>query len=205
MSYYDIDAILTSSQVPSPRPPPPLPLTNRPQKLPCSFRLPLPGLGHLDPSSPPTLPAHTPLALPLWLAEPLALNSPSPTPLISLDLPPALSPPVLAALRASPQSVDIRAQAPHFFALAARLLELFEDDDQVLHVLYAAFRARASDIADHAANAGAAQRSAGGGVGVGTEGVEFLRGLDEEERKLFRVAHESAKETRRWMNEVRRG
>ncbi|KFX86368.1 hypothetical protein V490_09104, partial [Pseudogymnoascus sp. VKM F-3557] len=36
------------------------------------------------------------------------------------------------------------------------------------------------------------------------EAVEFLRGLDEEERKLFRVSHESAKAAKAWLDDEKR-
>lgn len=35
------------------------------------------------------------------------------------------------ALKADPKSVDLRAQASHFYALGARVLELFEDEDVI--------------------------------------------------------------------------
>jgi len=38
---------------------------------------------------------------------------------------------VLNALKASPQSVDLRQQASHFYALAARMLELFDEEELV--------------------------------------------------------------------------
>jgi GINS complex subunit 3 len=44
----------------------------------------------------------------------------------------------------------------------------------------------------------------GAGGAVGTDGVEFLRGLDEMERGLFRVAHDSARALRTWMGEVKK-
>jgi GINS complex subunit 3 len=75
-----------------------------------------------------------------------------------------------------------------------------------LDVLTETFRVRAVEIGDHAKNAGG--RGAAGvigvGGGVGTEGVEFLRGLDEWERGLFRVAHDSARAMRIWMGEVKK-
>lgn len=52
-------------------------------------------------------------------------------PLITLDFPPALQQRVTNALKADARSVDLRAQAPHFYALGALVLELFEDDDLV--------------------------------------------------------------------------
>lgn len=51
------------------------------------------------------------------------------------------------------------------------------------------FQKRAAEIADQAHNAR-------GTVG---EGVDFLRGLDETERQLFRAAHDSSKAMKQWM------
>lgn len=108
------------------------------------------------------------------------------------------------ALKADPKSVDLRAQAQNFYALGARMLELFEEDE-VLDVLTETFRSRAAEIGDHASNAGGAGAGrSGGGPGVGTEGVEFLRGLEESERGLFRVKHDSTKAMRSWMGDVKK-
>lgn len=51
------------------------------------------------------------------------------------------------------------------------------------------FKKRAAEIADHAHN----PRGAMG------EGADFLRGLDETERQLFRAAHDSGKAMKEWM------
>lgn len=106
------------------------------------------------------------------------------------------------ALKADSKSVDLRAQAPNFFALGAKMLELFEEDN-VLDVLTESFRTRALDIGDFAANAGGNNRT-GGGPGLGTDGVEFLRGLEESERQLFKTSHESAKALKGWMGDVKK-
>lgn len=49
----------------------------------------------------------------------------------TIDLPSSLSSRVLNALKADPRTVDLRAQAPHFFSLGARMLELFEEEEMV--------------------------------------------------------------------------
>lgn len=105
------------------------------------------------------------------------------------------------ALKADPKSVDLRALAQHFYGLGSRILELFEEEE-VCDVLMETFRTRAAEISDHASNAGASQR--GGGGGVGSDGVDFLRGLDETERNLFRAGHDSAKSMRVWMGEMKK-
>lgn len=58
-------------------------------------------------------------------------NNPGSQPLVTLDFPAPLQQRVINALKADPNSVDLRAQAPHFYALGARILDLFEDDDIV--------------------------------------------------------------------------
>lgn len=72
----------------------------------------------------------TKLELPLWLAEMLAVSqNQAGTSTLTLDLPHSLSARVLNALKADPRTLDLRALAPHFYALGARMLELFEEDE----------------------------------------------------------------------------
>lgn len=96
------------------------------------------------------------------------------------------------ALKADPRTVELRSLAPHFYALGARLLDLFEDDE-LADVLTETFRKRAGEIADMAYNS----RNVG-------EGADFLRGLDEDERALFRWAHDGARSVRLWMGELKK-
>ncbi|KAI9806150.1 MAG: DNA replication protein [Piccolia ochrophora] len=97
------------------------------------------------------------------------------------------------ALKADPRTVDLRAQAPHFYSLGAEILELF-DEEEIVDVLTETFKKRAAEISDQAHN----PRGATG------EGLEFLRTLDETERQLFRSAHDSAKTVRSWMGEMKK-
>jgi len=130
----------------------------------------------------------------------LAVSSPTPnSTLVTLDLPASLSPRILNALKASPKSVDLRQLAQNFYGLGARILELFEEEE-VCDVLMESWRVRAQEISDQAGNVGAR-----GGAGQAADGVEFLRGLDEWERGLFRAGHEGAKAMKVWMGEVKKG
>ncbi|KAA6410891.1 MAG: DNA replication complex GINS PSF3 [Lasallia pustulata] len=176
MSYYDIDAILTDAQ-----------------KVPCTFELDVPGLGFLDGNSGGDIKRGMRVSLPLWLGELLAVQRLGNSAIVSLDLPDTLSPRVLNALKADPKTVDLRALAQHFYGLAARVLNLFEEEE-IVDILTETFKKRAAEIADHAHN----PRGALG------EGAEFLRGLDEMERQLFRSAHDSAKAMRIWMGELKK-
>lgn len=58
-------------------------------------------------------------------------NNPGSQPLVTLDFPAPLQQRVINALKADPNSVDLRAQAAHFYPLGARIMDLFEDDDIV--------------------------------------------------------------------------
>ncbi|CAD0113558.1 unnamed protein product [Aureobasidium uvarum] len=111
-SYYNIDAILTDAQ-----------------KVPCTFELSVPNMGYLQGN-----PGEdgSKVELPLWLAEMLAVSNPSGnSSLATLDLPQALSQRVMNALKADPKTVDLRAQAQHFYNIGARMLELFEEEEMV--------------------------------------------------------------------------
>jgi hypothetical protein len=50
---------------------------------------------------------------------------------VTLDPPAALSQRVLNALKADPRTVDLRALAPHFYNLGARILELFDEEEMI--------------------------------------------------------------------------
>ncbi|KAL9115187.1 MAG: hypothetical protein Q9227_000981 [Pyrenula ochraceoflavens] len=204
MSYYDIDAILTDAQ-----------------KLPCTFQLDVPGLGYLDNNAGEGIKAGTRVDLPLWLGEMLAVSTrlQSDTPLLKIEYPTTLSPRVLNALRADPLTVDLRALSPHFYSLAMRCFDLF-DDDEVVGVMLETFKIRSTHITDHAHNARTSSSSSSTShtatssrsstshrhtatnentsSNIGSEGVEFLRGLDELERGLFRRAHDGAKGVKGW-------
>ncbi|KAF7173466.1 hypothetical protein CNMCM5623_005724 [Aspergillus felis] len=182
MAYYDVDSILTDAQ-----------------KLPCTFELEVPGLGILEGNPGENIKAGTRMDLPLWLGVMLFPLTPKKrarlgtSRLVTLDLPSALSDRVINALKADPRTVDLRSLAPHFYSLSERVLDLFEEEEMV-DVLINTFKKRAAEIADHAHNP----------KGALGEGADFLRGLDETERQLFRVAHDSAKETRIWAGEAKK-
>ncbi|CAK7270795.1 DNA replication protein [Sporothrix epigloea] len=221
MSYYDVDAILTDAE-----------------KVPCTIEIDVPGLGYLDQSPSHTLKAGTRLQLPLWLAEMLALannnasSSADAKPFLTLNLPHALRHDVLQALKADPRTVPLRDQSAHFYALATRMLDLFEDAD-LATVLRDAFVQRTNDIGLHARKVGGQSTGSGAGGGganssfsgradagdrkddpgsrntssnlsVGYAGQEFLRGLDEWERLVFRQAHDGAKAGREFVDNVKR-
>ncbi|KAH9229189.1 hypothetical protein K456DRAFT_1728651 [Colletotrichum gloeosporioides 23] len=180
MSYYDIDSILTDAE-----------------KVPCKFEIDAANLGYLDNNPSHALKAGTPITLPLWLAEMLALASTgedSKAP-VTLNLPPALSSQVVQALNADSRAVPVRDQCAHFYGLGTRILDLF-DERELSEVMRKTFVTRAAEISLHARK--------GGDDGVGGSSEDFLRGLDEWERSLFRKAHDGTKASKEWMDKVKK-
>lgn len=181
------------------------------QKIPCTFQLDCPDLGYLDNNPSAPLKSGTDVSLPLWLAELLALpaqGSEDGRAFATIELPPPLSQEVFQALKADPRAVPLRDQSAHFYSLATRMLDLF-DEKELTAVLRKTFAVRAGEIALHArkgvtgAGGGAAEDKASN-LGVGGAGEEFLRGLDEWERKLFRKAHDGSKAGKEWMDGVKK-
>jgi len=114
---------------------------------------------------------------------------------VTLNLPSALSDQVVSALKADAKSVPLRDQSAHFYGLGTRMLDLFDESD-LSTIMRKTFANRASDIALHARKAG--------DDGMGGSGEEFLRGLDEWERNLFRKAHDGSKASKEWMENVKK-
>ncbi|KAF2765858.1 GINS complex, Psf3 component [Teratosphaeria nubilosa] len=169
----------------------PTPILTDSQKCPLTFDLSVPHLTALNNGS--AITAGTKLDLPLWLAEMLAVTrpaGPSSSSLGSLDLPPALGVRVMNALRADPKSVDVRAQAQWFYGLAERLFELFEEEEMV-GVISDTFKQRALEIADKAQNTRTTQQG-------GSDASDFMSGLDDAERQLFRAAHDGSNSVKKW-------
>ncbi|KAI0426363.1 hypothetical protein F5Y09DRAFT_319101 [Xylaria sp. FL1042] len=103
----------------------------------------------------------------------------------------------MSALKADPRAVPLRDQSHNFYSLGTRMLDLFEEKE-ICAILRRTFVTRAADIALHAGKAGATDD-----MGVGA-GEDFLRGLEEWERKLFKKAHDGAKGTKEWMEGVKK-
>ncbi|MCJ1424188.1 DNA replication protein [Sticta canariensis] len=114
MSYYDVDAILTDAQ-----------------KVPCTFELEIPGLGYIDDNTGGDIKKGARVLLPLWLGELLAVQRLGTSTVVNLDLPASIAPRVLNALKADARTVDLRGLAAHFYGLAARVLDLFEEEEVV--------------------------------------------------------------------------
>ncbi|KAL2891968.1 DNA replication complex GINS protein PSF3 [Ceratocystis lukuohia] len=180
MSYYDVDAILTEAE-----------------KVPCTFNFDSNELGYLDNNPAEPLVAGTQLSLPLWLAQMLASSTmASGESAVTMTLPEALSHEVVQALKADPRAVAVRERTANFYNLTDRMLDLFDDVPLAAVVRYS-WIVRAAEISVLARRTGEDGNAAVGNSGP--LGEEFLRGLDEWERKLFRVAHDARKDVKEWM------
>lgn len=113
---------------------------------------------------------------------------------LTLNLPPCLSDDVIAALKADPRAVALRDQSAHFYGIGVRMLDLF-DERELSNVLRRTWVVRAGDVGLHARKAE---------DGVGGRGEEFLRGLEEWERGLFRRGHDGVKGAKEWMEKVKK-
>lgn len=124
---------------------------------------------------------------------------------VAFDLPPALGNDVIQALKADPRAVPLRDQSAHFYGLATHMMELSEEQE-LGAVLRKTFVTRASEIALHARKVGGVghKKEDASNLGIGGAGEEFLRGLDEWERRLFRQAHDGTKAGKLWMENIKR-
>jgi GINS complex subunit 3 len=196
MSYYDVDAILTDGEVRSSPSLQSYAHADQRQKVPCTFELEVPYLGHLNNAPTQVLKPGTALTLPLWLAQLLALaSSGDSSPPLTLNMPPCLGTTVLSALKADPRAVPLRDQSVHLYGVGVHMLDLF-DERELGDVLRRTWTVRAGEVGLHA-------RKADEG-GLGGQQEEFLRGLEEWERKLFRRAHEGVKGAKEWTERVKK-
>lgn len=123
---------------------------------------------------------------------------------VSLSLPDALSNECIQALKADPRAVQLRQRSMNFYALATRLMDLFEEQE-LDDVLRKTFVTRAAEIALHARKMGdSAGKDGGSNLGLGAGGDDFSRGLDEWERQMFAKAHGGLKAGKEWMDSVKK-
>ncbi|ODQ65157.1 DNA replication complex GINS protein-like protein psf3 [Nadsonia fulvescens var. elongata DSM 6958] len=172
-NYYDIDDILADGQ-----------------KVPCNFEITVPGLGYLQGHMDGDMKENTKLELPLWMAELLAVSGvtpDSPNSFISLLSPPPFGSKVLNALKSDPLNVDLKQQCSVYYLLAERWLSIF-GDVELATILMETLKKRASLTYDYAHNSRGAQYES-----------DFAAKLDEFERKMFKTAHDSAKDLRKWL------
>lgn len=139
----------------------------------------------------------------LALANTGPTQDPDAAAFISFNLPRPLSHEVLQALKADPRAVALRDQSSHYYGLATRMLDLSEERE-LSTVLRRTFVLRAAEVGLHARKMGGGGKGKeeGSNLGVGGAGEEFLKGLDEWERKLFRKAHDGTRNGKEYLDNV---
>ncbi|KAK0534476.1 DNA replication protein [Tilletia horrida] len=199
MAYWDPAEILTDGQ-----------------KLQCTFRMDVPGLGYLQSDEQKNIKANSRVDLPFWMAEFLALHGK-----LILHVPKPYAVRVRSALDANPRSVNLRNLHPSWYAFASRMGPLM-DDSELVDAISKTYSARLPQVYEQAQSlsslagatgsaesggpsSGVSRLDALGGSGVARESalsaemVEFLSGLDESERRLLRSGQMGATVMRNYL------
>ncbi|GAB5590800.1 hypothetical protein Unana1_05700 [Umbelopsis nana] len=125
----------------------------------------------------------TKVELPYWLAESLMDFQR----LFIMETPRIYNNRVRNALIAGPTSVDTRRIHPYFHRLGLKFVQSFIQK-QLTFVLQMSFTQRLYMILDHAQTS------------LNTDSSHFTRKLDETERYLFKLAHDSATAMKNWQS-----
>ncbi|KAI8817972.1 DNA replication complex GINS protein psf3 [Fimicolochytrium jonesii] len=151
------------------------------QKLPCFFHNDVPGYGFLEGNHETDLSANAKVELPYWLAEHLAVNDH-----VDLELPKCFNQRVRDDISASPTSVNLNRLCPYYYRFGVNIINLIVDA-ALPEVLSQAFKARLPCIMDYT------QTSR-----LRTDRSEFIHSLDETERELYKLGHETVMEMMQW-------
>lgn len=181
MSYYDIDDILADAS-----------------KFPCKFNYDIPGLGYLEGNPGKSIKKNAKLELPLWLARILAIvggeqehEDEEALPFVELLAPETFSSRVINAIKSGASTLDVHSISAHFYSLAIKWATLF-NDQELVKVLNDMLVERGQEISNFASSVSTDSH-------MHSETGTFMLTLDEFEKQLYRDAHESCKEMKRWM------
>ncbi|KAG8813279.1 DNA replication protein [Serendipita sp. 411] len=178
--YYSLEAILAENQ-----------------KIECTFKLDIPGLGYLDNGADEDLKALTKLQLPYWLAPTVLYAD-----WAEFNMPRPFNSLVQNALIAEARSVKIGAlvgENGRWYTFGKMVVDLLNDPQakELADILKLTLKGRLPDLMDQSQHftgtASAAARSSGDEVGA-----EFRSGLDATERELFVLAQDSARLVKAW-------
>jgi GINS complex subunit 3 len=148
-------------------------------------------LGYLEGTPGADIKEGTKTELPFWIAEFLALAAISETSdvgFVNLLQPDALHKKVINAIKTSPVSLDLHSISPHFYALVEKWAMLYEDNE-LSEVAQEMLKERADEINNYAQNLRGTHQESG-----------FLYSMDEFEKTLYKTAHESYKQIKKWMH-----
>ncbi|KAH9814551.1 hypothetical protein DFH28DRAFT_1082760 [Melampsora americana] len=169
--YYSLDQLLAESQ-----------------KIPCTFNVKIPNMGHLEGSNQRDILPHSLIELPFWLTSLLLVDDQD---YLSVQMPKAFDSRVRNALSASAKSVNLR-------NLASGTGGTWIEDSGLREILYKTLKDRLEEIIDLAARPPAGQQDKSNRTNLNAELDEFLNGLDECEKEILKVGQESTKKMRLW-------
>ncbi|QLG70939.1 hypothetical protein HG535_0A08860 [Zygotorulaspora mrakii] len=203
MGYFDIEDVLADSV-----------------EVPCKFQFKMPGLGYLEGNPGRAIEKNSKLNLPLWLARILAIvgggsdedteyEPEEPIPFVELLKPDFFATKFINSAKASPESLDVHSVNAYFYSLAVKWITLFEDKE-LASVVSEMLLARALEINNHAGSVNIVTSTTTTDSRLESHSVhfesanknsQFLMTLDQFEKDLHRHAHDSYKQTKRWMVE----
>ncbi|KAI8853047.1 hypothetical protein BC829DRAFT_383628 [Chytridium lagenaria] len=152
------------------------------QKIPCFFQSNVPKYGFLEGNLEDDLSKDARVELPFWLAEPLASEN-----LVEIEYPRCFRPRIRNDIIASPIAINIQEQCPFFYHLGSKLVQLV-DDLSLSQILSMAYSTRLVTVMEHAQSQ----------VSLGSSKEDFMRTLDESEKKVFKLANVTVIAMREW-------
>jgi len=169
-NYFDLDDILAEQQ-----------------KLQTSFLVDIPGLGFLENNPGGPLHKDEKVLLPYWTIKGLSLI-PSNNESFSIYLPKCFRNQIKNQLIAGPTTVNLYHECPYFYQFGYLYSKTF-DEKNLPQILLNTYKARISLIMDYSQQ-----------IQISKDKAEFVRGLDETERQLYRCGCESIINMKKWIN-----
>ncbi|KAF8559017.1 hypothetical protein OG21DRAFT_1594896 [Imleria badia] len=178
--YFSIDAILAENQ-----------------KIQCTFKIDVPGMGHLGGGSDKDIKALTKVPLPMWLAYIFLYSD-----WADVATPVAFGTRVRNALKAEPRSVKLSSLVGAgglWYGFGKMIAEILTEEQglELETVLTQTLRGRLTEVIDQAQHFAALGPAGGGGTSNDVT-QSFREGLEGTERELFLLAQESTRRTKRW-------
>ncbi|KAF9013350.1 hypothetical protein BDQ17DRAFT_1343257 [Cyathus striatus] len=182
--YFSVEAILSENQ-----------------KLQCTFKHEIPNMGHLGGGAERDIAVLSKLPIPIWLAYIFIYSD-----WADFTIPPAFNSKVKNALKAEATSVRIGhlvGAGGTWYGFGKKIMDMLSDEqaNDLSEVLTKTFRARLVEIIDQAHHFASVGQSSSG-VADSESARLFREGLDVTERELFTLAHDSAKRTKQWYENV---
>lgn len=170
--------------------------------MPCKFNFSIPGLGYLNGHSGEAIKENDKVELPLWLAEILAIcavqgeeaedNDNGPQAFIRLVEPEFFSKQFLNFIKTDPLQINLAPYA-YYYKIVAKWSYMF-NDTELVNLISRTYVDRVSEINDLSFKTN--DQFSG-------DNQEFLNGLENTEKDLFKISHLSYKNMKNWFAETK--